>query len=68
MPINERLTELRTELEKGQQEITRLERRRQDIHATMLRISGAIQVLEELSTKEGSPPAVEATGAIPVAA
>jgi prefoldin subunit 5 len=46
--MQQRLQELRTELEKGRQRMQMLERERQEIRDTMLRISGAIQVLEEL--------------------
>jgi uncharacterized protein (DUF3084 family) len=52
--MNERLEELRRELEKGQQEMARLDLRRQELRDTMLRISGAIQVLEELQAQEAS--------------
>jgi len=47
--MEQRLQELHRELEKGQQEMARLDLRRQELRDTMLRISGAIQVLEELS-------------------
>jgi prefoldin subunit 5 len=43
-----RLEALREELETGQAELQRLEEQRASLHATMLRISGAAQVLEEL--------------------
>ena len=49
--MREKLTELKQELQKGEQEMARLERQRQLLRDTMLRISGAIQVLEELQTK-----------------
>ena len=48
MTTDDRLSQLKKEFEKGQMELARLEQRRQEICATMLRISGAIQVLEEL--------------------
>ena len=44
----ERLEELRQELSKGQKRLGTLDRERQEIRDTLLRISGAIQVLEEL--------------------
>jgi prefoldin subunit 5 len=57
--MNEKLRELRLEFEKGQQQMAVLEQRRQELRDTMLRISGAIQVLEEMITQNGnSPPAV----------
>lgn len=50
--MNERLEELRRELAKGQQEMVRLDRQRQELRDTMLRISGAIQVIEELLAQQ----------------
>src|SRR5437016_13213004 len=46
--MNERLEELRAELQKGRQRLELLDRERQELRDTMLRISGSIQVLEEL--------------------
>jgi prefoldin subunit 5 len=48
----ERLDELRAELQKGREELARLDARRAELRDTMLRISGAIQVLEELAEDE----------------
>jgi hypothetical protein len=53
--MRDRLEGLRAELQKGQQEMARLDLRRQELRDTMLRISGAIQVLEELQAQEPSP-------------
>lgn len=50
--MTNRLEELRKELEKGQQEMARLDRQRQELRDTMLRISGAIQVIEELLAQQ----------------
>ena len=50
--MEQRLQELRQQLEKGQQEMTRLDLRRQELRDTMLRISGAIQVIEELLAQQ----------------
>ncbi len=50
--MKERLGELRSEYEKGNRELAMLDQRRQEVRATMLRISGAIQVLEELIAME----------------
>lgn len=47
-----RLHELREELEKGRKQLDRLDRERQEVWQTLLRISGAIQVLEELLKDE----------------
>jgi hypothetical protein len=44
----ERLEGLRAEFEKGQQHLARLDQQRNEVRDTLLRISGAIQVLEEL--------------------
>lgn len=52
--MDQRLMELRHELEKGRQEIARLDRQRQELRDTMLRIAGAIQVLEELLAQEAA--------------
>ncbi len=46
--MDERLAQLRAELEKGQHRLLQLDRERQEVRDTMLRISGAIHVLEEL--------------------
>ena len=46
--MNERILQLRAELEKGEQRLRLLDRERQEVRDTMLRISGAIRVLEEL--------------------
>lgn len=48
--IQARLKELRDELAAGEEQMEAIERRRMQLRDTMLRISGAIQVLEELST------------------
>jgi hypothetical protein len=48
MTRDERLAQLKSEFEKGQAELMKLEQRRQEICSVMLRISGAIQVLQEL--------------------
>ena len=49
-----RLEMLRKELEKGQVEFQKVESQRTYLHETILRISGAIQVLEELLAEEQS--------------
>jgi len=51
MTVNSKLDQLRSELEKGRTELMRLEQRRQEIYSSMLRISGAIQVLEEMENE-----------------
>jgi len=49
-----RLELLRKELEKGQIELQKVESQRTYLHETLLRISGAIRVLEELLAEEQS--------------
>jgi prefoldin subunit 5 len=51
--LQQRLETLRAEYEKGQHQLEALERQRQDVRDTLLRISGAIQVLEELQASNG---------------
>lgn len=50
--IQARLELLRQELTKGQVELQKVESQRTYLQETLLRISGAIQVLEELLTEE----------------
>jgi hypothetical protein len=49
-----RLGELRQELVAGEQALAELDQRREHLVASMLRISGAVQVLEELAELERS--------------
>ena len=49
--IQARLGELQREYEKGQEELYKVEKQQVHLRETMLRISGAIQVLEELLTR-----------------
>jgi len=55
MKTCDRLAQLKSEFEKGQAELVKLEQRRQEVCSMMLRISGAIQVLEEM--EDGQNPA-----------
>jgi hypothetical protein len=50
--IQARLEALKKELETGQAELQKVEVRRTYLHETTLRISGAVQVLEELLKEE----------------
>ncbi len=50
--IKERLEELKEEYQKGQEQLIALEQETTNLSKTMLRISGAIQVLEELTGKD----------------
>lgn len=55
-----RLRELRAEFEQGQAKLLELDRHRQELRDGLLRISGAIQVLEELcNDRAGTSPEVE---------
>ena len=49
--MNQRLDELRAEYNFGRQQLQQLDRKRQQMRDTLLRISGAIQVLEEIERK-----------------
>ena len=46
--LGRRLEELRQEFTTGQEQLQALERQQANLRQTMLRISGAIQVLEEM--------------------
>ena len=46
--LEKRLAELKSEFEAGQKMLADLERKRKELETTLLRISGAIQVIEEM--------------------
>lgn len=50
--LAQRLEELRSEFESGQKMLADLEARKAELQNTLLRISGAMQVLEELLKQE----------------
>jgi len=50
--LQQRLDSLRDEFERGQARLRELQLQQSQLHETMLRISGAIQVLTELLEKE----------------
>jgi hypothetical protein len=50
--IEQRLAVLRQEYESGQMQLRALDQRKQELQNTMLRISGAITVMEELLAEE----------------
>jgi len=52
LQLKKRLAELRNEHETGQTMIADLEARQANLKSTLLRISGAIQVLEELLSRD----------------
>ena len=51
--MTERLKTLNEEFRKGQQMLFELDQRRAEVRDTLLRISGAIQVLKELGAGQG---------------
>jgi septal ring factor EnvC (AmiA/AmiB activator) len=53
--LEERLRELREEFERGQQMLARLEKEQAGVRDSLLRIGGAIQVLEEELAREEKP-------------
>ncbi|MBD2110041.1 hypothetical protein [Nodosilinea sp. FACHB-13] len=58
--IRQRLQSLKTEYEAGQRMLAGLEAKQANLRDTLLRISGAIQVLEELANAEDSPSVIPA--------
>lgn len=54
--LRNRLAELKAEFEKGQQQLQDWETQASTLRQTLLRISGAIQVLEEELAKVEAPP------------
>jgi hypothetical protein len=50
--LEQRLEELRAELEAGRKTLAELENKEKNLRSTLLRISGAIKVLEEELGKE----------------
>lgn len=67
--MEQRLEELKGEYEAGQKMLADLEQKRMTLEQTMLRISGAIQVLEEMLASEplesaAQPGAGEARAAV----
>jgi len=52
--MEQKLLELKAELAKGRRRLELLDRERQEVRDTLLRITGAIQVLEELSGQNGN--------------
>lgn len=65
--LEQRLAELRNELAAGQKMSNELDAKRAELQATMLRIAGAIQVIEEVlqpeSAKEPAAKPAAAAGA-----
>ena len=59
--ITQRLEKLQAEYTSGQQMLAELETKQQNLKSTLLRISGAIQVLEELLAESPAPSVEEQT-------
>ena len=57
--LNARLVELKKEFEVGQAQLREMENRQAQLRETLLRISGAIQVLEEMLLNEDGNSAKE---------
>ena len=66
--VQARLQELREEYARGQATLEDLDRQTSNVRATMLRISGAIQVLEELLAADAAPEAGDGEDAPPAGA
>jgi prefoldin subunit 5 len=64
--LEQRVGELRAEQQKGQQVLAELEAKQAELRQTLLRISGAIQVLEELLA--GGASDTRQNGLVPAAA
>lgn len=54
--LRQRLDALKSEYDAGQKMLNELDTRRQEISRTMLRIEGAMQVLQELLAQESAAP------------
>ena len=52
--LEKRLAELKTEYEQGEKMLSDLDARREQVRQTLLRISGAVQILEEMLKVEGT--------------
>ncbi len=53
--LEKRLAELKAEYEAGQKMLAELEKKCNEVEATLLRLSGAIQVIEEMLAQEQTP-------------
>jgi len=54
--LEQRLDELKNEYQNGQQVLAEVEAKRAEVRETLLRISGAIQVLEEVLKHDATTP------------
>ena len=60
--IKGRLEALKADYDRAERELVALERRSEELRRLLLRMSGAIQVLEELAAAGDVAPLVEVTG------
>jgi uncharacterized coiled-coil protein SlyX len=65
--LEQRISELKAEQEKGQRVLAEINARQAELQQTLLRISGAIQVLEELLAGSGPAEPDGVDGTEPVA-
>lgn len=65
--LEKRVSELEDEYRAGQEMLSKLDAQRADLQQTLLRISGALQVLTELLTAEAEPATNGAEPARPAA-
>jgi hypothetical protein len=63
--IQQRIEQLRQELESGQRLLSELDLRRADVRDSLLRVSGAIQALEELTSEPDSGQPAAAANPVP---
>jgi len=63
--MEQKLQDLKERFEQGQQQLAVLEQRRTELRDSLLRLSGAIQILEEIKAADGSG-AASTEGASPV--
>jgi prefoldin subunit 5 len=64
--MEQKLQDLKERFEQGQQQLAVLEQRRTELRDSLLRLSGAIQVLEELKAADGNADTGSAAQALPV--
>jgi chromosome segregation ATPase len=50
--LEERLSQLKSQFSSGQKELEKMQQKQNELQITLLKISGAVQVLEEEITKE----------------
>jgi hypothetical protein len=50
-PLEERLSQLKSQFSSGQKELEKMQEKQNELQVTLLKISGAVQVLEEELTK-----------------